>query len=89
MTQEDIFDQNQADFYGVDISVIRKAMKREIPHMFLVKEDGKFKSIMMTQSEYEEKYQKRNSNPKPYKYNVPDKYYGRKFSKDWIKEVFG
>ena len=60
MTQEDIFDQNQADFYGVDVSVVRKAMKRETPHLFLVKEDGKFKSIMMTQSEYEEKYQKRN-----------------------------
>lgn len=89
MTQEEIFDQNQADFYNVDISVIRKALNRETPHMFLIKEGGKFKSVMMTQSEYEEKYQKRNPKYDSYKYNILDRTYGKKFSKNWIKEVFG
>ena len=89
MTQEEIFDQNQADFYDVDISVIKKQLNRETPHLYLIKEEDRLKAVMMTQSECEEKYKKRNPESDSYKYNVPDKTYGKKFSKNWIKEVFG
>lgn len=88
MSNEDIFDSNQAEFYSVEVETIKKLLHRETPHMYLIKEGDKFKAETMTQAEYKEKYQKRNSVSCSYKYNVFDKTYGKQFSKHWVKEVF-
>ena len=38
MTNEDIFDLNQAEFYVVEVETIMKLLHRETPHMYLIKE---------------------------------------------------
>ena len=86
--EEEIFDLNQAEFYGVDIETIRKLLHRETPHMFLIKDGNKFRAETLTQSEYKEKYERDLTRCK-HKYNVYDKTYGNGFSKRWTKEVFG
>lgn len=87
MDNEEIFDMNQAEFYGVSMDTIRKMLGRETPHMYVIKDGDKFRSEMLTESEYKEKYERKPVRSR-YKYNVPDRVYGKGFSKNWTKEVF-